>query len=77
MKPPIPNRSLDVRSLSSWDRHARIFATFDALSDGTTLTIGTDHEPRPLRLEVEQRDPDIFVGSVALRTLSPENALVL
>jgi uncharacterized protein (DUF2249 family) len=61
MKPPIPNRSLDVRSLSSWDRHARFFATFDALSDGTTLTIGTDHEPRPLRLEVEQRYPDIFV----------------
>jgi uncharacterized protein (DUF2249 family) len=61
MKAPTPNWSLDVRAFPTWERHARIFATFDALSDGTTLTISTDHEPRPLRLEVEQRYPDVVV----------------
>jgi len=53
--------SLDLRSLPLWDRHARVFAAFDALREGALLTIVTDHEPRPLRLEFEQRYAGGFV----------------
>jgi uncharacterized protein (DUF2249 family) len=61
MDPITPARSLDLRSLPTCDRHARIFAAFDELRDGTVLTVVTDHEPRPLRQEFEQRHPDEFV----------------
>src|ERR1035438_6476916 len=61
MNPITPARSLDLRSLPTWDRHARIFAAFDELRDATVLTVITDHEPRPLRLQFEQRYPDEFV----------------
>jgi uncharacterized protein (DUF2249 family) len=56
-----PARSLDLRSLPTWDRHARIFVAFDELRDGAALTVITDHEPRPLRLQFEQLYPDGFV----------------
>jgi uncharacterized protein (DUF2249 family)/CRP-like cAMP-binding protein len=52
---------LDVRALPTWERHPRIFAAFDTLREGETLTILTDHEPRPLRLEFEQLRPEQFV----------------
>jgi uncharacterized protein (DUF2249 family) len=61
MNPITPARSLDLRSLPTWDRHVRIFAAFDELRDGTVLTVITDHEPRPLRLQFEQVHPDEFV----------------
>lgn len=52
---------LDVRGLPTWERHPRIRAAFEALDDGTTLTIVTDHEPRPLRLQFEQLYPERYV----------------
>jgi uncharacterized protein (DUF2249 family) len=61
MNPINPARSLDLRSLPTWERHARIFSAFDELRDGTVLTVITDHEPRPLRLQFEQLYPDEFV----------------
>src|SRR5450755_4137999 len=61
MNPITPARSLDLRSLRTWERHVQIFAAFDELGDGRVLTVVTDHEPRPLRLEFEQRHPDEFV----------------
>src|ERR1035441_3885686 len=61
MNPITPARSLDLRSLPTWDRHARIFAAFDELRDATVLTVISDHEPRPLRLQFEQRHSDEFV----------------
>lgn len=48
---------LDVRSIPVKERHARIFATFESLSPGRTLTVVSDHEPRPLRAEFGQRYP--------------------
>ena len=54
-------RSLDVRAIPTWDRHPRIFAAFAGLHDDASLTLITDHEPRPLRLEFEQRHPGEFV----------------
>jgi uncharacterized protein (DUF2249 family)/CRP-like cAMP-binding protein len=46
---------LDVRSIPQWQRHPRIFALFDALLAGQTMIITSDHEPRPLHAQFEQR----------------------
>lgn len=44
---------LDVRALPTWQRHPKIFEEFDALNEGGELHIISDHEPRPLRSELE------------------------
>ena len=40
--------TLDVREMAPWERHPRIFETFDALEVGDTLKLVNDHEPKPL-----------------------------
>lgn len=72
--------TLDVRDLAPRDRHARIFATFDALAPGRALRLINDHDPRPLKYqfaaeregaatwEPEHEGPDawiIRIGKVA------------
>lgn len=72
--------TLDVRDLAPRDRHARIFATFDALAPGGALRLINDHDPRPLKYqfaaerageatwEAEQSGPDAWIvriGKVA------------
>ncbi len=47
--------------MPTWERHARIYAAFDSLEDGASLIIITDHEPRPLRLQLEQLRPQQFI----------------
>jgi uncharacterized protein (DUF2249 family) len=54
-------RTLDVRPIPTWERHGRIFSAFADLRDHASLTIVTDHEPRPLRLQFEERHPNEFV----------------
>jgi CRP/FNR family transcriptional regulator len=61
MNPINPARSLDLRSLPTWERHSRIFVAFDQMREGMALTVITDHEPRPLRLQFERLYPDEFV----------------
>ena len=39
---------IDVRSIPPGQRHPLIFRTFDALANGSTLQLISDHEPRPL-----------------------------
>lgn len=39
---------LDVRTLSPFERHARIFDSFDGLPVGGTVVLTADHDPRPL-----------------------------
>lgn len=39
---------LDVREIAPPQRHARIFATFDALAAGETFILANDHDPKPL-----------------------------
>lgn len=46
--------AIDVRSIPIGQRHGRIFALFDGLGDDQSLTLTTDHEPRPLHAEFEQ-----------------------
>ncbi len=72
--------TLDVRDLAPRDRHARIFATFDALRPGEALRLVNDHDPKPLKYqfaaehageatwEPEQAGPEVWIvriGKVA------------
>ncbi len=47
--------------MPTWERHAYIYAAFDSLEHGGSLLIVTDHEPRPLRLQLEQVRPRQFI----------------
>jgi len=64
---------LDVRELIPRERHATIFARFDALAPGETLRLINDHEPKPLYYQLmaersglfawepEQQGPEVWV----------------
>lgn len=54
---------LDVRQLPLWQRHSMIFAAFDGLEPGDALVLVNDHEPRPLRLQLEELRPGTFTWS--------------
>ena len=56
-----PPARLDVRSIPPPRRHERILCVLDRLAPGATLTVVTDHEPRPLRHKVETQRPEQFV----------------
>lgn len=47
--------TIDVRRIEPRERHATIFAAFDALQPGQALEIVNDHDPRPLRLQLQAR----------------------
>lgn len=53
-------RHLDVRTLEPFRRHASIYDHLDQLEVGDTLRIVVDHDPRPLRYELDDRLPDAF-----------------
>jgi len=55
-----PSR-LDVRSLPLAERHGPILSALEALTDGATLTVVTDFEPRPLRLKLELLFPEQYL----------------
>ncbi len=48
---------LDVRAIPPQDRHAQIFDKLDALKGDECLQIVNDHDPVPLRLQLESRAP--------------------
>ncbi|MDA8291157.1 MAG: DUF2249 domain-containing protein [Actinomycetota bacterium] len=55
---PAPSRAhadpeLDVRAIAPADRHPTIFATFDGLAPGEGFVLLNDHDPRPLRYQLE------------------------
>lgn len=51
---------IDVRTISPISRHATIFAMIDDLEPGETLQIVNDHDPVPLRYQLENRNPGVF-----------------
>ena len=51
---------LDVRTLAPEERHATIFMFIDALPLGASLTIVSDHPPRPLHYQLETSFPGQF-----------------
>jgi len=55
-----PAEELDVRHLAHGDRHEIIFATLDALTAGTQLVIVNDHDPKPLRYQLDAAWPNTF-----------------
>lgn len=44
--------TLDVRPMPPWERHTKIFDTFDSLGPGEALVIINDHDPRPLHYQL-------------------------
>jgi uncharacterized protein (DUF2249 family) len=48
---------IDVRAIAPHERHAQLFARFDALRPGETFVIVNDHDPVPLRMQLNERSP--------------------
>ena len=50
--------TLDLRPMPPFERHEKIFQTWDSLGPCDTLKITNDHDPKPLRyqFEVEYKD---------------------
>ncbi len=51
---------LDVRVIQPREKHPTIHARLNELQAGEALTILNDHDPRPLRFELEADYPDRF-----------------
>ena len=52
--------TLDVRPMPPAVRHETIFERLDALDTGETLRLVNDHDPAPLRDQLEATRPDQF-----------------
>ena len=53
-------QTIDVRTIPPHQRHATIFGELDTLSPGASLLLVNDHDPRPLRAQLEGRAPGGF-----------------
>ncbi len=51
---------LDVRTIPPPQRHPRIFEALDKLATGQELFLMNDHEPKPLRYQIQATQPEIF-----------------
>ena len=51
---------LDVRTIPPARKHPTIHARLEALASGDALTLLNDHDPRPLRFELEHDRPGAF-----------------
>ncbi len=49
--------TIDVQAIAPRERHAQIFAQFDALKPGEALQLLNNHDPRPLFYQFEERRP--------------------
>jgi uncharacterized protein (DUF2249 family) len=57
---PRTGSELDVRPLPPAQRHQLIFSTLDELEAGTTVVLVNDHDPLPLRYQLEATRGDRF-----------------
>ena len=53
-------QELDIRPIPPREKHPTIHATLRALAEGGTLRLINDHDPRPLRFELDADYPEIF-----------------
>jgi uncharacterized protein (DUF2249 family) len=53
-------QTIDVRELPPRERHPRIFAALATLAPGEALAIVNDHDPKPLRYQIEAEQPGVF-----------------
>lgn len=51
---------LDLRSMPPFERHEKIFSSFDNLKPGQTLKIINDHDPKPLRYQFEAEYKNVY-----------------
>lgn len=51
---------LDVRIIPPREKHPTIHARLHELAVGDVMTIVNDHDPRPLRFELEADHPNCF-----------------
>uniref|UniRef100_E6Q2U7 DUF2249 domain-containing protein n=1 Tax=mine drainage metagenome TaxID=410659 RepID=E6Q2U7_9ZZZZ len=51
---------LDIRTIPPARKHPTIHARLDILAPGEALTLLNDHDPRPLRFELEHDHPGMF-----------------
>jgi uncharacterized protein (DUF2249 family) len=51
---------LDVRVIPPRDKHPSIFRALDELSSGSSLLLINDHDPRPLRYQLDAERPNQF-----------------
>jgi uncharacterized protein (DUF2249 family) len=56
----MPDDHIDVRPIPPRDRHPQIFTRLDALDFGATLRLVNDHDPKPLRYQLEAERPGQF-----------------
>ena len=47
--------AIDLRTIAPRDRHALVFSRVDALQPGQSLHLLNDHDPQPLRFQLEDR----------------------
>ncbi len=47
--------AVDLRTISPRDRHATVFSRFDGLQPGQSLQLVNDHDPLPLRFQLDDR----------------------
>lgn len=51
---------LDVRSLVPMERHSTIFARVEQLPNGSSFILVNDHDPKPLRYQMDAEFPGQF-----------------
>ncbi len=49
----MPNQEIDLRPIPHGLRHGLVFAAFDALKVDESFVIINDHDPNPLRMQME------------------------
>jgi uncharacterized protein (DUF2249 family) len=54
-------QTLDVRPMAPRDRHETIFGQLERLATGETLRLVNDHDPAPLRYQLDATRPGQFV----------------
>lgn len=52
--------TLDVRTMPPRERHPTIFGRLDSMASGDTLRLLNDHDPVPLRYQLEATRPEQF-----------------
>lgn len=53
-------KELDIRPIEPWEKHPKIFAEFDNLSNGQTFQLINDHDPMPLYYQFNAERPNQF-----------------
>jgi uncharacterized protein (DUF2249 family) len=57
---PVASNELDVRVIPPREKHPTIFSRVDALKAGDSLVIINDHDPRPLKYQLDAEHPGSY-----------------